>query len=195
MKKLICAVLTVLLFLGMTGCSAKASNKTPEAATEDFFKAIKKGDQKLLDKVYIGETENDPLIQDLFGIINETETLGDFGKILSENILEFQYDVSDVTRNGDSAVARVNVKSENWEKVIENLIVLVPAKVISMSLDGKSEKQIEKAIKELVKEQREKVEDVVIPVDINLIDDNGEWKIDLSNETGDLINAVTGGLY
>ena len=67
--------------------------------------------------------------------------------------------------------------------------------MISMSLDGKSEKAIQKELKKLVDEKRKNTDDVDFYVDLPLILDDGKWKVDLSEQADALLHAITGGWY
>lgn len=191
MKKLLTITLALLVSLTLTGCGKE---KSPEGTTKELFEAIKDGDQKILDKIYIGEAGKQSIIADLLEIVEETESLGTLGEAFSKSFLDFKYDVEEVEEDGNNAIAKVKVTSENWAEVIPNATILITAKALSMALDGKSDKQMEKEFKEILKEQREKVADVECYLNIKLVKDGETWKVDLSKETDALLQAVSGGL-
>lgn len=190
MKKLLVVLMTVLITLSLAGCG----KNSPKATAEELFEAIKNTDQKVLDKIYLGEADENSIISDLIEIIEETESLGSIGELFRKSFLDFKYKVKDVEEDGDTAIAKVEVTTENWAKVLPNVTVLISAKALSMALDGKSEKEMGKAFKEIYEEQRKETDDVTFNLDIKLVKDEGEWKVDLSNEAGAILNAVTGGL-
>ena len=191
MKKLLCSLLAVLMVLSLAGCG----KGSPKQAANDFMSAIKKNDEKLLDKIYIGEAGENSVLGELIQIIDETESLGEIGKTLKKYMLEFKYKVVEVEQDGDEAEARIQITTENWAKVLPDLAILIPAKMISMSLDGKSEKAIQKELKKLVDEKRKNTDDVDFYVDLPLILDDGKWKVDLSEQADALLHAITGGWY
>jgi len=191
MKKILVVLLTLLVLLNLVGCSKE---KDPKGTTEELFEAIKDSDQKVLDKIYIGEAGESSIIADLIEIVEETESLGNIGEAFSKSFLDFKYKVEEVEEDGDTAVAKVKVTSENWAEVVPNSLILITAKALSMTLDGKSDKEMEKAFKEILNEQREKTADVDYYLNIKLIKDDGTWKVDLSTETDALLQAVSGGL-
>lgn len=191
MKKILVIALALLMSLSLVGCS---KSKDAKGTTEELFEAIKDSDEKILDKIYIGEAGEQSIIADLLEIIEETESLGEIGKVFSESFLDFKYSVEDIEEDGDTAIANVKVTSENWAQVVPNAAILITAKALSMTLDGKSDKEMNKAFKEILDEQRDKVDDVEYYLNIKLIKDDGTWKVDLSNETDALLEAVSGGL-
>ena len=190
MKKMLCVLLTLLLTISFTGCG----KSSPESVTEDFFKGLKKADQKLLDKLYLGDAGKGSIVEDLIRIIDESESLGNIGGLLSKSILDFDFEVESVEKRGDTATSHVIIKTEDWETVVSNCTILIAAKALSMALDGKSEKQMQKAFKEIIEEQRDKTEDVTFYLDLNLVNIDGDWKIDISDETSAILNAISGGL-
>ncbi len=188
MKKLLCLLLSICMIFGLTGCSSV------NGTTKALFKGIKKCDEKILDKLYFGDPQ-DSVIHDFIDIIEECESLDYIGDIISEYIMDFEYKVVDKDVDGDYATVKVKITTENWAVIVPNLALLVPTKMVTMTLDGKSEKQIEKELKKLVKEQRKKTDDVDYLVELNLIKVDGEWKVDLSECCDELVEAISGGLY
>ena len=170
--------------VSLTGCGS-----SPKSAAEDFLNAIKKSDEKLLKKVYIGDSKNASVIEEALAIVSESEWLGK-----TEDFLDFKYKVIDVEENGDESFANVKITSEDWGKVISDLSILIPTKAVSMSLDGKSEKEIQKEIKKMIKEKRKDVEDLEFDVRLKLVKVDKEWKVDLSQEYESLLKAITGGV-
>jgi hypothetical protein len=191
MKKIFVVTLVLLMSLNLVSCS---KNKDAKGTTKELFEAIKDGDQKVLDKIYLGEEGEQSIINDLLEIVEDTETLGDIGEVFSKSFLDFKYSIEDIEEDGDTALAKVKITSENWPVVLSNASILISAKAISMTLDGKSEKQMQKAFKKIFNEQREETDDVDYYLDIKLIKDDGVWKVDLSNETSALLEAISGGL-
>lgn len=191
MKKIFVIALALLMSLNLVSCS---KNKDPKGTTKELFEAIKDGDQKVLDKIYLGEEGDESIIPDLLEIVEDTETLGDIGEVFSKSFLDFKYSIEEIEEDGDTALAKVKITSENWPVVLSNVSILISAKAISMTLDGKSDKQMQKAFKKIFNEQREETEDVDYYLDIKLIKDDGVWKVDLSDETSALLEAISGGL-
>ncbi len=191
MKKIFVVTLVLLMSLNLVSCS---QNKDAKGTIKELFEAIKDGDQKVLDKIYLGEEGEQSIINDLLEIVEDTETLGDIGEVFSKSFLDFKYSIENIEEDGDIALAKVKITSENWPVVLSNASILISAKAISMALDGKSEKQMQKAFKKIFNEQREETDDVDYYLDIKLIKDDGVWKVDLSNETSALLEAISGGL-
>lgn len=181
MKKLLIVLVSVLMCLTCVACSSEPNLKTSKSATTAYFKAVQKGDTSILDKVYVGDPEDDDfrLVNNFIKELSESEVLGQYANILNEQILDFDYKVKDVKEDGDKAVATVEVTTEDWETIVSHIVTDFGPKLFVMALDGKSEKEIGKEFSNFLKDERKNTPDVVTEVEVNLIKIDDEWKINL----------------
>lgn len=191
MKRIFCIILAIILTFSLCACGTAS----PKSVTSDLFKAIQNKDEKLLDKIYLGEMGENSIIPELLEIIEESECAGKLGDALSKSFLNFNYSINNIEEDGDDAIAHVTITTENWAEVLPKVGVLIATKSITMALDGASEKKIEKECKEILEEQKKKIDDVEFDIDVKLKKDDGKWKIDLSDKADDLLKALSGGLY
>ena len=63
-----------------------------------------------------------------------------------------------------------------------------------MTLNGDSEKKIEKEFKKILKEEKSEAEDLEIPIQMQMILDGESWKVDASQVTEELLKPIFGDL-
>lgn len=184
-KYLIC----VALLLACTGCS-KAS---AESTAKDFMKALKKGDEDILDIIYVdGNDSGSTFINNLFSELSNSTTANEYSGVIKEKILDFDYDVISVEENDDSALAKISLTTENWADILQGITTDFLPKVLVMVLDGKDVKDIEKELTSYINDKKKETPDVTVNFDLPLVKVEDDWKVNVASIGGVLQSAIMG---
>lgn len=181
MKKVLIAVLSLLLLFDLCACS---STSTPKGATESFMKALKNGDTKTIQKIYLGDSDEARMIANYANNILNSNAFSELSTYLDKDLLGFDYEVIDVEENGDEAIAHVKITCEDWETISKDFTIEMAPNLLGMLLNGANEKKIENEIQKFIKEERKTVPDKEFEIAIRLIKEDKEWKVDGSDLLG-----------
>lgn len=189
-SKQIAVILIVLSMLLFSACG----NSGPDGAANKFLKALKTNNTEAMEAVYFGEIEEDSLFSSAIDALCESESLNEMSDVLSDTLMDFDYEIIDVKESGNSAVVDVKIITKDWASVIRETATEYLPMAFQMVINGDSERKIEKEFKKILKEQKSEAEELQIPVQLQMILDGGTWKVDASQVTEELLEPIFGDL-
>ncbi len=180
-------VLSMLLF-------SACGNSGPDGAANKFLKALKTNNTDAMESVYFGEIKEDSLFSSVIDALCESEGLNEMSDVLRDTLMDFDYEITDVKESGNSAVVDVKITTKDWASVIKGVMKEYLPTAFKMTLNGDSEKKIEKEFKKILKEEKSEAEDLEIPIQMQMILDGESWKVDASQVTEELLKPIFGDL-
>ncbi len=195
MKKLLALALVIVLALAMTACGGSgASADTPTDAANTFLKAVQEQDTDTMAKVYQG----DPAEMDLIGDteMDSEDIPAELSALLSEQMQQFEYEVSNEVVDEDTATVDVKITTVNIGKAFEDSINEFMEKAMAgeISSDTTQEEltaQLYAAFQEKLAAAEKDYEGTAV---LNLTNVDGKWMVDQISQTDPLVNCLTGGL-
>ena len=188
MKKRLSLVCVLIMVVTLVACGGES----PEQAVNNALTAVKKADEETIER-YFGEDDlmdSGDIDDDIDDIIDTEKS----AKLLFEN-LSFETLSSQI--DGDKAVVETKITNIDLQSVFIEYLKEAFEVVMSSAFDAEADEDDEEREKELEQlftdllndEDNELVESTV---EINLVKDEGSWRIDLDHE---LLDAIFGGLF
>ena len=184
------AILAVLITIIMQTCAVNMVESTPTAAAEDFLSAVKKQDQKVMERYM----DND-YVNFLCNSEGDDKSIDKMNDALFEN---FEYEVLEVKEKGDVAVAKVMITSCDFSKVMDSYAKVAYKYIMDNLYEkeiGDKEKLNKKCLElyvnevEKVAEKGKTVENTVV---IPMVDDGYYgWNVIMTDE---LMESILGNL-
>lgn len=181
MKKLMriisVALVLTLTLLAFTACGTKPEDEAKKSV-ETFFKALKSGDAKELDKVTIKEKKTDFLKDISFQGNNEAAQ-----EVAKDLLGKTSYKINSVKADGDNKViVTAEITSLDFQAIFKTFMKAVFAK--AMSQPNLSEKEIEnfylKEFQKAIKANESKTKTIKdVKITVEKVD--GKWKVDLDS--------------
>ncbi len=195
MKKILALTMVIVLALAMTACGGSgASNDTPTDAANAFLKAVQEQDTDAMAKVYQG----DPAEMDLVGEAEmDSENIpAELSTLLSEQMQQFEYEVSNEVVDEDTATVDVKITTMNIGKAFEESINEFMEKAMAgeISSDTTEEEltaQLYAAFQEKLAAAEKDYEGTAV---LNLSKVDGKWMVDQISQSGPLVDCLPGGL-
>lgn len=185
-KYLLCA----MLLLACTACSKVSA----ESTAKDFMKALKKGDENILDIIYVdGNDSGSAFLNNLFSELSNSTAANEYSSVIKDKLLDFDYDIISVEEQGDYALAKVSLTTENWAAILQDITTDFLPKVLVMILDGKDSKDIEKELTSYIKDEKKNTPDVTTNFDLPLIKVEDDWKVNVAS-IGDVLQSAIMGI-
>ncbi len=175
MKKVLIALLSLLLLFNLCACS---STSTPKGTAESFMKALKNGDTKTIQKIYLGDSDEARMLANYANNIINSKAFKEISSYLDDDFFGFEYKVKEIEQDGDEAIAYVRITCEDWETIMTDISVELLPNMLGLLLNGASEKKIKNEVQKFIKEERKNVPDKEYDIGIRLIKKDKEWKID-----------------
>ncbi len=190
MKKIICLLLTIMVFFSMMGCGTKA---TPEDTVIKFNAAMKAFDWKTMADCVLDAgdmSEMDVEKDEIFG------GLMDYFKRWANNL---KYKVLNSDESGDKASVTVEYIYTDASEVFADAMTDYFTQAFAMSLSGASDDEMSQLLAKLLVEKAgtAKIGRKQITVIYPMVKLDGEWKIEQVPEdamhvaTSDLLRAVS----
>lgn len=183
------AMVTVLAFTAVTGCSKTNSDK-PDEVLGSTFDAIKAMDRETVVNVFSEDKTNEMGLNTDDSTKEEKEMLKLFFDKLSYKILDTKVD-------GDTATIKTEISNIDFSIVMGNYFT----KILEISMSNATAKEGEQLSEEDLKKKSEDIlvemlsaSDVEImtkEMEVQLTKVDGEWKI---QSTDELLDAITGGM-
>ena len=176
MKKLLAAVLTVIMAVSLGACGAKEG---PDTAVSNYLNAIKAQDFKTASH-YV-DVEYDELSGE-----NEDEQSSAMMNSLMESL---SYTIVSTEESADTATVKVNIKAIDMSLVMSDYI----SQAFTLAFSGIAEDELQQKMLEVFSTALENNKENLIEreVDVALTKGENGWVITMSNELAD---AITGGL-
>ena len=176
MKKLLAAVLTVIMAVSLGACGAKEG---PDTAVSNYLNAIKAQDFKTASNY--GDVEYDELSGE-----NEDEQSSAMMNSLMESL---SYTIVSTEESADTATVKVNIKAIDMSLVMSDYI----SQAFTLAFSGIAEDELQQKMLEVFSTALENNKENLIEreVDVALTKGENGWVITMSNELAD---AITGGL-
>ena len=195
MKKFLALALVIVLALAMTACGGSgASADTPTDAANAFLKAVQEQDTDAMAKVYQG----DPAEMDLIGDteMDSKDIPAELSALLSEQMQQFEYEVSNEVVDEDTATVDVKITTVNIGKAFEDSInefmeKAMAGEISSDTTEEELTKQLYAAFQEKLAAAEKDYEGTAV---LNLTNVGGKWMVDQISQTDPLVNCLTGGL-
>ena len=195
MKKFLALALVIVLALAMTACGGSgASADTPTDAANAFLKAVQEQDTDAMAKVYQG----DPAEMDLIGDteMDSKDIPAELSALLSEQMQQFEYEVSNEVVDEDTATVDVKITTVNIGKAFEDSInefmeKAMAGEISSDTTEEELTKQLYAAFQEKLAAAEKDYEGTAV---LNLTNVDGKWMVDQISQTDPLVNCLTGGL-
>ncbi|MBQ1301878.1 MAG: DUF4878 domain-containing protein [Firmicutes bacterium] len=195
MKKFLALALVIVLALAMTACGGSgASADTPTDAANAFLKAVQEQDTDAMAKVYQG----DPAEMDLIGDteMDSEDIPAELSALLSEQMQQFEYEVSNEVVDEDTATVDVKITTVNIGKAFEDSInefmeKAMAGEISSDTTEEELTKQLYAAFQEKLAAAEKDYEGTAV---LNLTNVDGKWMVDQISQTDPLVNCLTGGL-
>ena len=177
LKKLICFLTAIILVVAVSGCG----NKGPSKAMRENLDSITNGDNKAISDILGSE------IQDEEGTDSQyTEAENQMIKAVKK----ITYKINSETIDGNSAKVNVTVNGPDLADAFSQFMdkALADAFSIAFSEDSMTEEEMDAKYDKMFAEILENVKFSERTMDIEMVNENNEWKIKNDN---DLIKLVT----
>lgn len=195
-------IAAVVIILAMTvmlaGCGLTES---PTQVTEKFLKAVQESDSDTIKDVYADDNF------DLSDNIYDTEKKSDekssdteldkvIEKQLQKKLLDFDYEVLSEKVNGDKATVKVKIKTYAFGSAFSDFVSDYIEQAFALAMSGASDKKIDALAATIFSQKLDKLKKKSYSktVSVKLTKDDGKWKINKLSDTGDFMNAISGGL-
>jgi DNA-binding protein YbaB len=202
MKAGIRSITAVVMILVMAvTLAACGMTESPTQVTEKFLKALQEGDSDTIKDVYAdGSFDLSDNIYDTEkkSEKNNSESALDkeMEKQLQKKLLDFDYEVLSEKVNGDKATVKVKIKTYAFGSAFSDFVSDYIEQAFALAMSGASDKKLDELATTLFSQKLEKLKkkNYSKTVSIKLTKDDGKWKINKLSETGDFMNAISGGL-
>ncbi|MGN0701943.1 MAG: hypothetical protein ACI4KL_02055 [Lentihominibacter sp.] len=198
MKKILRVIsvtaLSICLIISFCACGAPSPTETADT----FLSAVKAQDHETVKSVYAGKTFD---ILDSMGEddaeVEESESIdSSFEKELKDKMLDFDYTLSNEKINDDKATVNVEVTTYALGKAMTSTMVKYIEEALPLAFSGASEEELEKMMNDIFEEELGALTDktYTAKATINLVQQDGKWKVSEIDDEGELMNALSGDL-
>lgn len=171
---------------------------SPTETADTFLSAVKAQDYEKVKSVYAGKTFD---ILDSMGEddaeVEESESIdSSFEKELKDKMLDFDYTLSNEIINDDKATVNVEVTTYALGKAMTSTMVKYIEEALPLVFSGASEEELEKIMNDIFEEELSELTDKTYSAKatINLVQQDGQWKVSEIDDEGELMNALSGDL-
>ena len=214
-KKIGVVITSLILCLSFASCGLFS---TPKKSVDAYFKAMKAKDLKTQQEYVSGEEAKNPEVikkdnksmdanKDNKKDEKKDEKKDDkfekeMGKVLSEKMLDFDYEIKDQKKQGKTATVTVDITAYSMGYMFTQWYVEMMPKLFQMIFSEEALKDDaayqEKVDKMMTDSLNEKVKtmkkDYKKTVTFKMIKEKGKWKLEKPSENKDFMDAITGGL-
>ena len=193
-KALVLSMALVLCFV-FYGCGKE--EESPTKVADEFLKSIKNSDQDAIKKVYKGKAFDPFAALKLFEDDNESGSPDSYvSKDLLPKAKEFDYKISEEKIDGDKATVNLKITSYNIAGFMVNWITDYMQTASEQFADSTpDDSQMEQMLKESYENQKSTLKkDLKKDVKLNLVKDDGKWKVNTLKKHDELFNAINGGV-
>lgn len=171
---------------------------SPIETADTFLSAVKAQDYEKVKSVYAGKTFD---ILDSMGEddaeVEESESIdSSFEKELKDKMLDFDYTLSNEIINDDKATVNVEVTTYALGKAMTSTMVKYIEEALPLVFSGASEEELEKIMNDIFEEELSELTDKTYSAKatINLVQQDGQWKVSEIDDEGEFMNALSGDL-
>lgn len=168
-KKLLSFCVMVVLTVGLVGCGTKS----PSKVVSESLDAIKNGDNTVFSDTLNSEISNAEDQDD------STQQYSESMKKVAESIKNITYNVNSETIDGDNATVNVTVTGPDMADVFSQFLQKAFADAFSQAFSGQalSEEETNERYDNILSGLLDNAKDTDRTMNIDLVKDNGEWKI------------------
>lgn len=210
-KKIGVIIISLILCLSFASCGLFS---TPKKSVDAYFKAMKAKDLKTQQEYVTGEEAKKPEVikkdnksKDANKDDNKDGKKDDkfekeMSEILSEKMLDFDYEIKDQKKQGKTATVTVDITSYSMGNMFTQWYLEMMPKLFQMIFSEESlkddsayqekvDKMMSDSLKEKVKVMKK---DYKKTVTFKMIKEKGKWKLEKPSDNKDFMDAITGGL-
>ena len=210
-KKIGLIVISLILCLSFASCGLFS---TPKKSVDAYFKAMKAKDLKTQQEYVTGEDVKKPEVikkDNKSKDVNKDDKKDgkkddkfekEMSEILSEKMLDFDYEIKDQKKQGKTATVTVDITSYSMGNMFTQWYLEMMPKLFQMIFSEESlkddsayqekvDKMMSDSLKEKVKVMKK---DYKKTVTFKMIKEKGKWKLEKPSENKDFMDAITGGL-
>ena len=194
LKTISIAAISICLMISFCACGTPSPTETADT----FLSAVKAQDYEKVKSVYAGKTFD---ILDSMGEddaeVEESESIdSSFEKELKDKMLDFDYTLSNEIINDDKATVNVEVTTYALGKAMTSTMVKYIEEALPLVFSGASEEELEKIMNDIFEEELSELTDKTYSAKatINLVQQDGQWKVSEIDDEGELMNALSGDL-
>lgn len=210
-KKIGVIIISLILCLSFASCGLFL---TPKKSVDAYFKAMKAKDLKTQQEYVSGEEVKKPEVikkDNKSKDVNKDDKKDgkkddkfekEMSEILSEKMLDFDYEIKDQKKQGKTATVTVDITSYSMGNMFKQWYLEMMPKLFQMIFSEESlkddsayqekvDKMMSDSLKEKVKVMKK---DYKKTVTFKMIKEKGKWKLEKPSENKDFMDAITGGL-
>lgn len=210
-KKIGVIIISLILCLSFASCGLFL---TPKKSVDAYFKAMKAKDLKTQQEYVSGEEVKKPEVikkDNKSKDVNKDDKKDgkkddkfekEMSEILSEKMLDFDYEIKDQKKQGKTATVTVDITSYSMGNMFTQWYLEMMPKLFQMIFSEESlkddsayqekvDKMMSDSLKEKVKVMKK---DYKKTVTFKMIKEKGKWKLEKPSENKDFMDAITGGL-
>lgn len=189
MKKLIVAIMTIIMTVGLAACG----NPTPSETVDSFLDGVKNTDADAVKSVYSGKSFNfDKDLSEFGG--NDKELAKITKESLVPKLLDFDYEIGEEKIDGDKATVEVTFTTYNFGDALTSFMTDYIAQGMVMAFDDSSEKKLEKLAVTLYKKSiKDMKKDYTGKAKISLTKKDDTWMVDEIQDDDAFYNVFLGG--
>lgn len=210
-KKICVIIISLILCLSFASCGLFS---TPKKSVDAYFKAMKAKDLKTQQEYVTGEDVKKPEVikkDNKSKDVNKDDKKDgkkddkfekEMSEILSEKMLDFDYEIKDQKKQGKTATVTVDITSYSMGNMFTQWYLEMMPKLFQMIFSEESlkddsayqekvDKMMSDSLKEKVKVMKK---DYKKTVTFKMIKEKGKWKLEKPSENKDFMDAITGGL-
>ena len=210
-KKIGVIIISLILCFSFASCGLFS---TPKKSVDAYFKAMKAKDLKTQQEYVTGEEVKKPEVikkDNKSKDVNKDDKKDgkkddkfekEMSEILSEKMLDFDYEIKDQKKQGKTATVTVDITSYSMGHMFTQWYLEMMPKLFQMIFSEESlkddsayqekvDKMMSDSLKEKVKVMKK---DYKKTVTFKMIKEKGKWKLEKPSENKDFMDAITGGL-
>lgn len=189
MKKVIVAIMTVIMTLGLAACG----NPTPSETVDSFLDGVKNSDTDTIKSVYAGGSFS--FDKDLSEFQGDDKELAKItADELVPKLLDFDYEIGEEKIDGDKATVEVTFKTYNFGDALMSFMTDYYTQAIALIFDDGAEEKMEKIARTLYKKSiKDMKKDYTGKAKISLTKKDDTWVVDEFQDDDDFYNAFLGG--
>ncbi len=189
MKKIIIAIMTVIMTVGLAACG----NPTPSETVGTFLDAVKNSDSDAVKSVYAGESFNfDKDLSDFEGDDKELAKITQ--ETLIPKLMDFDYEIGEEKIDGDKATVEVAFTTYNFGDALTSFMTDYYTQAVALIFDDDAEKKMEKIARTLYKKSiNDMKKDYKGKAKISLTKKDDTWVVDEIQDDDAFYNVFLGG--